>query len=333
MSQVKVCIHFPLCTAPDGFRHFEQSLRVVDVLENDGEGLNLTYETRNGILCHTTGTQAETIEGRIVRIADRIAYINHDIDDALRAGVLSQRALPTEAVELLGSTTSGRINTLVIALIENSNENELSMGEEIQGVFDRLHRFMFASVYSNDSAKHEENKVPDLMSFLYEYFNRHPELLPEENKQTAVREGTERAVCDYLAGMTDRYAVEQFKARRHAVKAAIGLDMLGDRDLHIRMPANGTVQLQNAVFEAAKRAGFEGLVSMGTDTVKDDFAVFLDAGCPAVNLIDFDYGSEPGKNDYWHTVQDTMDKISDTSLLKAGMLVAEVLNMLEGNEK
>ena len=130
-----------------------------------------------------------------------------------------------------------------------------------------------------------------------------------------------------------KHAVEQFKARRYAVKAAIGLDMLGDRDLHIRMPANGTVQLQNAVFEAAKRAGFEGLVSMGTDTVKDDFAVFLDAGCPAVNLIDFDYGSEPGKNDYWHTVQDTMDKISDTSLLKAGMLVAEVLNMLEGNEK
>ena len=128
-------------------------------------------------------------------------------------------------------------------------------------------------------------------------------------------------------------AVAQFKARRRAVKAAIGLDMLGDRDLHIRMPVNGTMQLQNAVFEAAKRAGFEGLVSMGTDTVKDDFAVFLDAGCPAVNLIDFDYGSAPGKNDYWHTVHDTMDKISDTSLLKAGMLVAEVLNMLEGNEK
>ena len=200
------------CLCPGGFRHYEQSLRVVDMLEKDGAGLNLTYETRNGILCHTTGTQADTLEGRIVRIADRIAYINHDIDDALRAGVLSQRALPTEAVELLGSTTSGRINTLVIALIENSNENELSMGEEIQGVFDRLHRFMFASVYSNDSAKHEENKVPDLMSFLYEYFNRHPELLPEENKQTAVREGTERAVCDYLAGMTDRYAVEQFKS-------------------------------------------------------------------------------------------------------------------------
>ena len=130
-----------------------------------------------------------------------------------------------------------------------------------------------------------------------------------------------------------KHAVAQFKARRYAVKAAIGLDMLGDRDLHIRMPANGTVQLQNAVFEAAKRAGLEELVSMGTDTVKDDFAAFLDAGCPAVNLIDFDYGSVPGKNDYWHTVHDTMDKISDASLLKAGMLVAELLNMLEGNGK
>ena len=130
-----------------------------------------------------------------------------------------------------------------------------------------------------------------------------------------------------------KHAVASFKAKRRAVKAAIGLDMLGDRDLHIKMPANGTVQLQNAVFEAAKRAGLEGLVSLGVDTVKDDFAVFLDAGCPAVNLIDFDFGSAPGRNDYWHTVQDTMDKISDDSLLKAGMLVAELLNMLEGNGK
>ena len=130
-----------------------------------------------------------------------------------------------------------------------------------------------------------------------------------------------------------KHAVAQFKAKQRAVKAAIGLDMLGDRDLHIRMPANGTVQLQNAVFEAAKRAGQEGLVSLGRDTVKDDFAVFLDAGCPAVNLIDFEYGSAPGRNDYWHTVHDTIDKISDESLLKAGLLVAELLNMLEGNGK
>ena len=128
-----------------------------------------------------------------------------------------------------------------------------------------------------------------------------------------------------------RRAVSQFSAKGRAVKAAIGLDMLGDRDLHIKMPSNGTMVLQNAVFEAAKRAGLEGLVSLGRDAVKDDFAVFLDAGCPAVNLIDFEFGSAPGKNDYWHTVKDTMDKISANSLLKSGMLVAELLNILEGN--
>jgi Zn-dependent M28 family amino/carboxypeptidase len=130
-----------------------------------------------------------------------------------------------------------------------------------------------------------------------------------------------------------KHALKCFKDRRRAVKSAIGLDMLGDRDLHIRMPANGTIKLQNAVFEAAKRAGLEGLVSIGTDVVKDDFSVFYDAGCPAVNLIDFQFGSAPGKNDYWHTVEDRMDKISEESLLKSGMLVAELLNLLEGNGK
>ncbi len=130
-----------------------------------------------------------------------------------------------------------------------------------------------------------------------------------------------------------KHALKGFKDRKRAVKAAIGLDMLGDRDLHIRMPVNGTVKLQNAVFEAAKRAGLEGLVSIGTDVVKDDFSVFYDAGCPAVNLIDFQFGSAPGKNDYWHTVEDRMDKVSEESLLKSGMLVAELLNLLEGNGK
>lgn len=149
---------------------------------------------------------------------------------------------------------------------------------------------------------------------------------------------TDAEECRYAYAENDgfqgaKYAVEDFKRKKRAVKAAIGLDMLGDRDLHIRMPANGTVVLQNAVFEAAKRAGLEGLVSFGKDTVKDDFAVFFDAGCPAVNLIDFEFGSGPGKNDYWHTEQDTMDKISAESLYKAGRLAVELLNMLEGNAK
>jgi Zn-dependent M28 family amino/carboxypeptidase len=130
-----------------------------------------------------------------------------------------------------------------------------------------------------------------------------------------------------------KHALKGFKDRKRAIKAAIGLDMLGDRDLHIEMPLNGTVPLQNAVFEAARRAGLEGLVSVSKDIVKDDFMIFYEAGCPAINLIDFRFGSAPGKNDYWHTSEDKMDKISEESLLKSGMLVAELLNMLEGNVK
>ena len=196
---------------PGGFRHYEQSLRVVDKLEKNGEGLNLTYETRNGILCHTKGEEAVTLEGRIVRIADRIAYINHDIDDALRAGVISARALPSETGRVLGNTTSERINTLVMSLINNSSDGVLMMDSDTQSAYEQLHRFMFASVYNNDSAKSEERKVPELMSFLYEYFVKAPEKLPEEYRGTAKSEGVEKAVCDYLAGMTDRYAIEQFK--------------------------------------------------------------------------------------------------------------------------
>ena len=197
---------------PGGFRHYEQSLRVVDKLEKDGRGLNLTYETRNGILCHTKGKQADTMEGRIVRIADRIAYINHDIDDAVRAGVISEAELPTEVGQLLGHGTSERINTLVLSLIENSGGGELKMDEQIQGVFDRLHSFMYAVVYSNGFAKHEERKVPAFMGFLYEYFLKRPGDMPVENRHTAESESVETAVCDYLAGMTDRYATEIFKA-------------------------------------------------------------------------------------------------------------------------
>ena len=196
---------------PGGFRHYEQSLRVVDILEKSGKGLNLTYETRNGILCHTKGQDADTLEGQIVRIADRIAYINHDIDDALRAKVLAERALPKDAVTILGKTTSERINTLVLSLISNSSGGRLKMDEDTNKAFEQLHRCMFATVYSNDSVKREERKVPELISFVYEYFVKNPDKLPEEYFGTAKAEGKERAVCDYLAGMTDRYAVEQFK--------------------------------------------------------------------------------------------------------------------------
>ena len=195
---------------PGGFRHYEQSLRVVDIIEKDGEGLNLTYETRNGIVCHTKGKQANTTEGRIVRLADRIAYINHDIDDALRAGVLHDDEIPLDIRETLGSSTARRINTLVVSVIENTDSDILKMDEAVQDAFDRLYRFMFDTVYISDYAKLEEKKVPEFMKLMYSYFLRHPEKLPEENKLTARRESTERAVCDYLAGMTDNYALETF---------------------------------------------------------------------------------------------------------------------------
>lgn len=196
---------------PYGFYHNEQSVRVVERLEKNGQGLNLTWEVRNGILCHTKGKEADTPEGRIVRMADRIAYINHDIDDAQRAGVLDEGEIPAQAIELLGSRRSVRINTLVNSLVEHSGEGQLRMDPEIQRVFDLLHSFMYEYVYRNPFAKQEEKKVPDLVERLYRYFLRHPRRMPEEMQRIAKEEDTDRAVCDYIAGMTDHYAIEVFE--------------------------------------------------------------------------------------------------------------------------
>lgn len=195
---------------PGGFRHYEQSLRVVDILENDGQGLNLTYETRNGIVCHTKGKEADTVEGRIVRTADRIAYINHDIDDAVRAGIISQQDIPKDILEVLGNTHSERINTLVVSIIENTAYGKLTMNTEVQQAFDKLHTFMFEAVYLRDYAKYEERKIPEFIGMLYNYFVKHEELIPKEYRKIAKSESKERAVCDYIAGMTDQYAVEKF---------------------------------------------------------------------------------------------------------------------------
>lgn len=196
---------------PYGFLHSQQSVRVVERLEKNGKGLNLTWEVRDGILRHTRGTEAETPEGRIVRLADRIAYINHDIDDAQRAGVLNEGEIPVEAIELLGDRRSERINTLVRSLVENSGQGHLKMGPEIRRVFDMLHDFMYEYVYRNPFAKQEEKKVPDLVERLYRYFMRHPRRMPEEMQKIAREEDTDRAVCDYIAGMTDHYAIEIFE--------------------------------------------------------------------------------------------------------------------------
>lgn len=196
---------------PGGFRHYEQSVRVVEKLEKDGRGLNLTREVRNGLLCHTKGQEAFTPEGRIVRLADRIAYINHDIEDAIRAGVLTEQDIPRDIAQALGDRHSTRINSLTLSVIENSTEGVIRLAPEIQEPFDRLHEFMFEYVYTNPYAKREEKKVPDLIGTLYSYLRKHPELLTEEMEQIREREGIDRAVTDYIAGMTDPYAVELFQ--------------------------------------------------------------------------------------------------------------------------
>lgn len=195
---------------PGGFRHYEQSVRVVEKLEKNGRGLNLTFETRNGILCHTKGEEAVTLEGRIVRLADRIAYMNHDIDDAVRAGVISNDDIPRAITDVLGNTTRTRINSVVLSAVSNTQGDSLRLSDEVQQAFDELHGFMYKSVYSNDYAKHEEKKVPTFIGLLYSYFKEHCEMLPEENRQTAKTDSLDRAVCDYISGMTDHFAVETF---------------------------------------------------------------------------------------------------------------------------
>ena len=200
-----------------GFRHYEQSVRVVEKLEKEGRGLNLTPEVRNGILCHTKGEEAFTLEGRLVRLADRIAYINHDIDDALRAGIITEEEIGEEVHRMMGYTTASRINALVISTIEASvtdapdpADNVIRLQENMQAVFDKLHAFMFEHVYLNPLCKSEEKKADKLIKSLYTYFCENAQALPPEFKDIARREGTERAVCDYIAGMTDHYAVQVF---------------------------------------------------------------------------------------------------------------------------
>lgn len=195
---------------PGGFRHYEQSVRVVEKLEKNGAGLNLTKEVRNGILCHTTGVQAFTLEGRVVRLADRIAYLNHDIDDAERAGVLSESDIPKNITGVLGANKSKRINTLVISAVESSKEDLICLEPHIQEAFDMLGDFMNRSVYQNPYAKDEEKKVPKLIEALYCFLIK-PGNLPDDMKIIAESDGVKRAACDYIAGMTDHYAVQLFQ--------------------------------------------------------------------------------------------------------------------------
>ena len=193
-----------------GFRHYEQSIRVVEQLENTGMGLNLTWEVRDGIFHHTKGEEAATPEGRIVRWADKIAYINHDMDDAIRAGVLKEADLPLELHLHLGDDTKSRIDTLVTAMIDGSHGDVIAMDSAIEPHFWDLHTFMYDYLYFNSEAKVEESKVDGILSALVEYYVKNPDKLPSEYALVRERDGTARAVCDYVAGMTDNFALEMY---------------------------------------------------------------------------------------------------------------------------
>jgi len=193
---------------PHGFKHYLQSVRVVDCLEKKGEGLNLTYAVRNGIECHTNAV-ADTREGCVVRLADTIAYINHDIEDSIRAGILTPESLPSDCVKILGNTKTKRITTLISSVISHG-AYEIDFSPEIRKAHDKLKEFMFAEVYTNPSAKQEEAKAVALVEKLYKYFIEHPAKLPEEYRIIMKKTDADRAVCDYISGMSDAYAVDLY---------------------------------------------------------------------------------------------------------------------------
>ena len=194
--------------SPKGFRHYEQSLRVVDCIEKDGKGLNLTAEVRDGILKHTDSV-ADTKEGYVVRLADVIAYINHDIEDAIRAGVILREDLPEGATRVLGKSKSERITSLVCSIIDNGAEN-LSYSPEVEAAKNELSAFMFRNVYHNPVCKSEESKAKTMIQMLYGYFVERPEKLPPDYLRLAGLFDADTAVCDYIAGMTDGYCTNLF---------------------------------------------------------------------------------------------------------------------------
>lgn len=198
---------------PFGFEHAEQSVRTVDILEKDGKGLNLTYEVRDGIRNHQTIGKPHTLEGKIVRLSDKIAYIHHDMDDAQRAGIISEDDIPVTLRMLLGYTTRERLNTFVHDVIENSLEQDtIKMSAEIYEAMMDLRALMFQNVYENPAAHKEEEKVVKMLTELYEYYVEHPEAMSTEYRELIVRgEKKEQAVCDYLSGMTDQYSIRKFR--------------------------------------------------------------------------------------------------------------------------
>ena len=199
------------CYSTD-FTHYKQSLRVVERLERDGAGLNLTWEVRDGIVNHTGDHLASTLEGVIVKFADRIAYINHDIDDACRAGILGIEDIPKELRDVLGTGHSERINTMVASVIEGSyDRNCIAMTPDIGEATNELRSFMYKNVYNDSIAKKEEAKAQSLIISLYEYFVEKPEQMPDLYYKNVERDGVQRCVCDFVSGMTDRYAIDLYR--------------------------------------------------------------------------------------------------------------------------
>lgn len=200
---------------PGGFRHQEQSVRVATYLEKNGEGLNLTWEVKDGILNHSTAGNPATLEGKIVRICDKIAYVNSDIDDAIRGKIISDSDIPVEYKECLGATVRERLNTLIHDLISNSmGKNDIIQSKEMEEALKGLRKFMFEHVYINSAAKVEENKAEYMIQLLYDHYVTHPEMMPEEyyNRICKQEFEVERVACDFIAGMTDRYAVKKFES-------------------------------------------------------------------------------------------------------------------------
>lgn len=198
---------------PFGFKHFEQSIRVVEFLEKDGLGLNLTKEVRDGIINHRTDGHPMTMEGKVIRLSDKIAYINHDIDDAIRGGILSENDLPSEYTNILGHSTKERLDTLIHDIIyESFGKDDICMSADVSLAMTELRRYMFQSVYTNPVAKSEEVKATKMLQEMYYYFLDHFEEIPESFREIeSLRgEGKERVICDYIAGMSDQYAISLF---------------------------------------------------------------------------------------------------------------------------
>lgn len=199
---------------PGGFKHYLQSIRVVELLENHGKGLNLTKEVRDGIRNHQISTVPSTLEGKVVRLCDKIAYIHHDTDDAIRGGIMSEEDIPKEYKEILGNSLVERLNTLINDIITNSEgKNDIIMSPEVEKALFGLRDFMFSNVYLNKKAKSQEEQAERLLEKLFLYYQKNLELLPQEyyTRIEQFNEPPYQVVCDYIAGMTDRYAVAKFK--------------------------------------------------------------------------------------------------------------------------